>query len=162
MSEQQRDATKGPERERRELMVARAGGRRIGVFADEASGVTQWRVPTPLPHAPAAVLGVASARGRMLTILDPLALLGEPQTGADGGAGRVIIVLRGDEQLALAVDDVDGTREIFVDEISEDAAGGAPGVRGILQAAGDPITVLDSKELFAAAMLGAERRRLRS
>ncbi|MGH9901668.1 MAG: chemotaxis protein CheW, partial [Pyrinomonadaceae bacterium] len=68
-------AGRADERERRELLVMQAGGRLFAVFADEAGGVTEASAPTPLPQAPAAVLGVVSVRGKMLTVLDPLRLL---------------------------------------------------------------------------------------
>ena len=150
------------QRERRELLVVRAGARLLGVFADQAGGVTEWREPTPLPRAPAAVLGVVSIRGLLLTVLDPLALLGEPSVN---GAPRpaFIVALRGDEQLALAVDRALRIDEIFADEIEPfTLSAGANVLRGIVQRGRDIVAVLDTKELFAAAMQGEERRRRRT
>lgn len=149
------------QRERRELLVMRAGARRLGVFADEAESVTEWREPTPLPGAPAAVLGVVHIRGCMLTVLDPLALLGE--SPADGSRG-FIIALRGDEQLALAVDRAERIDEIFADEVQplSRKAGGASVLSGVLQREHELIVVLDTTGLFATAMQGDERRRRRS
>lgn len=59
-----------------ELLLMRAGGQLFAVRAEEADGVPQpCPRPTPLPRAPRAVLGVVCLRGRMRTVLDPLALL---------------------------------------------------------------------------------------
>ena len=69
---------------------------------NEVATVVSWRKPTPLPHPPAPILGVVSIQGRMLTVVDPAILFAE-----DGGqsARSSIVALRGDEQLALAVDE---------------------------------------------------------
>jgi chemotaxis signal transduction protein len=147
-------------RERRDLLVAQVGARLIGVFADEAAGVTEWRVPVPLPRAPQGVLGVVCVRGRMLTVLDPLALLGERRE-QENGSPLFLIALRGDEQLALAVDRTERILEIFVDEIKA-VPHGASVVSGIIQRERELIAVLDAQEIFAAAMQGAERRRKRN
>ena len=151
------------QRERRELLVMRAGTRLLGLFADEAESVTEWREPTPLPGAPGAVLGVVHIRGCMLTVLDPLALLDE--SPANGSRARgFIIALRGDEQLALAVDRAERIDEIFADEVQplSRKAGGASVLSGVVQRERELIAVLDTAELFATAMRGDERRRRRT
>ncbi|MGB7925705.1 MAG: chemotaxis protein CheW [Pyrinomonadaceae bacterium] len=155
-------AASAQQRERREMLVVRSGARLLGVFADEAGSVTKWIEPTPLPRAPAAVLGVVSIRGGMLTLLDPLALLGErkadvPLTPA------FIVALRGDEQLALAVDRVERIIEIFTDEVEPLARSDAASLlRGLVGRERELIAVLDLKELFSNATRGNERRRQRS
>jgi purine-binding chemotaxis protein CheW len=158
------DTVEQQERERRELLIVRAGARLLGVFADEAGGVTKWVEPTPLPRAPVAVLGVVSIRGLMLTVLDPLRLLGESTAQQGSPRPAFIIALRGDEQLALAVDHALRIDEIFADEIeslarrsSEDASV----LGGVIQSGSELVAVLDTRELFAAAMRGGERRRQR-
>src|SRR5437763_4380384 len=92
--------------ELRELLLLRAGAHAFAVFADEADGVAEALRPTPLPHAPRAVLGVVCVRGRMRTVLDPLALVGDNEETEAATASKplIIIALRGDEQLALAAE----------------------------------------------------------
>jgi purine-binding chemotaxis protein CheW len=154
------DAALAAERERRELLVMRTGARLLGVFADEANGVTEWRRPTPLPRQPLTVLGVVSIRGRMLTVLDPLALFNERNQQREPGAPAFIVALGGDEQLALAIDRAERIIEIFTDEVAPPPSGtGAGIVRGVVQRDRDLIAVLDLKELFATATRGEERRR---
>lgn len=147
-------------RERRDLVVAKVGGRLFGVFADEAAGVTKWQEPTPLPRAPQAVLGVVSVRGRMLTVLDPLALVGERRAD-ESFSPLFLIALRGDEQLALAVESTERIVEILTDEVKA-VPHGAAVVRGIASHGQETIAVLNVEEIFAAAMQGAERRRQRT
>jgi serine/threonine protein kinase len=150
-------------REARELIVAQTGTRVIALFADEVESVSEWRAHAPLPHAPPAVLGVASVRGRMMTVLDPAALLIDGEAEATNSPPAFIIALRGDEQLALAVDRVVCTIEIYSDEIAAPAESvGANVCCGVIQGAQGQTFVLDSRELFEAAMQRAERRRQRT
>lgn len=149
--------------ERREIVVVRAGERWLGVFSEEVACVESGKVPTPLPHAPAGVLGIVSVRGRILTVLDPLSLLGESRAGVSGRAQpNFILALRGDEQLALAVDSAGQLREIRMDEIKQPVGATALVARGTFQDEKAQVIVLDVTRLFAAAVEGmSERRRNR-
>lgn len=145
---------------RREIVIVRAGRHWLGVFAEEAAGVERGRVPTALPHAPAAVLGVVSIRGRILTLLDPLVLLGERRVDvSDDAAPNFILALRGDEQLALAINSAEQLREIALEKIEPLTGAGANFAHGMLPDADAPIIILDVTRLFAAAVEGMEPRR---
>jgi purine-binding chemotaxis protein CheW len=152
----------GQAAERREVVVVRAGTRLLGVFAEEVASVERGRAPTPLPHAPAAVLGVVSVRGRILTLLDPLVLLRErgedEQTRA---TPAFILALRGNEQLALAVDSTERLREIDANDIAPPAPAEASIARGTFQDEGAAVVLLDVARLFDAAVEGMEPRRRR-
>ncbi|MFN2456119.1 MAG: chemotaxis protein CheW [Pyrinomonadaceae bacterium] len=157
------DATKDA-RVRRELLIFKRAEMLFGVFADETAGATQGIKLTPLPRAPVAVLGVTSVRGRILTVLDPVALIAENSgaRNADVSPAPVsVVALRGDEQLALVVDRVEGVVEIVVEEITP-SDHSTRAVRGVVAHEALPVLVLDVQELFAATMHGAERRRRRS
>ncbi|MDQ3820312.1 MAG: protein kinase [Acidobacteriota bacterium] len=144
------------------FVVARKGSLRVALLADEVETVAQLRTPIPLPNAPASVLGVVNVRGRMLTVLDPLALLGEEANGRINSPPSFVIALRGDEQLALAADSVDAAIEADMEEAApSDKNGTGSLVRGITRIEQDSITVLETRELFDTAMRGAERRRQR-
>ena len=142
----------------RDVRVMFAGLHCLGVFADEIEGVADWRNPAPLPDAPNGVLGVASLRGRMLTVLEAAVLLGAPAAAAPAPAK--IVALRGDEQVALAVDSTGDLIEIAKDELGTTSKAGAL-ILGVISRGEQSITVLDSKQLFATAMRGRERRRRR-
>ncbi|HEX7996905.1 MAG TPA: chemotaxis protein CheW [Pyrinomonadaceae bacterium] len=149
---------------KREIIIVRAGERWLGVFAEDAAGVERGRaVPTPLPHAPAAVLGVVSVRGRILTLLDPLALLNERRAVAHKQrAPAFILALRGDEQLALAVDSAERLREIVVDEIRPPATvSEAKLAHGTFRDEEASVVILDVARLFDVAVEGMEYRRRR-
>ncbi|HEX7173657.1 MAG TPA: chemotaxis protein CheW [Pyrinomonadaceae bacterium] len=146
---------------RRALIVARAGQHRLAVFADESEGVSKFADPAPLPSAPPAVLGVVAVRGRMRTLIDPLPLLQPPTaplTSPDEAAPTLALLLKGDEQLALAVAGVERAADIPADSIlplepAHDFA------RGTVTLDGAHVLVLDPARLFEAAMRGHERRR---
>lgn len=142
----------------RTLQLLQTGSSQFGIFADEIAAIVAWREPTPLPHAPKAVLGVVSIQGRMLTVLD-LAMLQGGEAGSSE-ATHHLIALRGDEQLALAVNAVGETIQLGpVDLDAKETAGTL--VLGVLHHEGAEINILNLKELFPTAIQGRERRRRR-
>src|SRR5436853_2766866 len=148
----------------RDLVPFVAGNRTFAVFAEHVEGTAEAKMPAALPRAPTAVLGVVSARGRMLTVLDPLALI----SGAAHGWPKslpCVIALRGDEQLALAAEESRDAITIAAVDIqrstkSEDD-GLANVILGIARYGGQEITVLNVDQLFTAAVRRKERRRRR-
>jgi chemotaxis signal transduction protein len=141
------------------LRTFRTGAQVFGISEEEIATVAEWRPPAPLPHAPSAVLGVVSIQGRMLTVLDPAQVLDETSV-QNGLVWNSIVALRGDEQLALAVE-----QEMETVEIDESGLRNPPAdkraVRGMLWEHDVPIYVIEVKELFSTAMCGCERRRRR-
>ena len=121
------------------FLAFRVGSRLFAVDESKVATVAKWREPTPLPHAPPAVMGVVSLQGRMLTVLD-LRKLRDTQT-AGNGTPEHLIALRGDEQLALAVDAIQGSIESSDDRDSSQ------------------IEVLNVSALFSSAIQGRERRK---
>ena len=123
------------------LLSFRVGTRLFGVDESKVATVANWRQPTPLPHAPPAVMGIVSLQGRMLTVLDLRRLTGNES--ADNITPQHVIALRGDEQLALAVDSVEGGIE-------------SPGDMD-----GSQLEVINVSALFSLAIQGRERRQRR-
>lgn len=158
----QRDSVDGANSEGafRTVQLLRAGSLQFGIFADEIAAIAAWREPTPLPHAPKSVLGVASIQGRMLTVLDLAALSGR-EVAPTAAAAQHLIALRGDEQLALAVDGLGETIELADGDFDTRQETGETFVLGVLQREGAEIYILNPKELFPTAIQGHERRRRR-
>ena len=100
-----------------------------------------------------AVLGVVCLRGRMLTVLGASTLVGGKAT-----ENRKIVALRGDEQIALAVEQVDEIIDVAPDDLQTPNARDSV-ILGVIADGGRSIRVLDPKQLFAMAMRGRERRR---
>jgi purine-binding chemotaxis protein CheW len=136
------------------IRVMFAGSQCIGLFADEIESIADWRTPTPLPGAPLGVLGVVCIRGRMLTVLDASALLGETGTTAR----NQIVSLRGDEQIGLAVDRAGDLIESTAAEMKGPEEMN-PLLVGVLERNNQTVLVIDPRQLFATAMRGRERRR---
>ena len=141
------------------LHTFRSGNFVFGILEDEIATVADWREPAPLPKAPPAVLGVVSIQGRMLTVLDPTQLYDD--NSQDGLHCSSIVALRGDEQLAIAIEEVGGTIEIPERSLQCSPTATGDVVREALSEGYEPIKVLAVNELFAAAMRGRERRRRR-
>jgi purine-binding chemotaxis protein CheW len=152
-----------PQESVRTLQIVRCGLSQFGIFADDIAAIVNWQQPTPLPHAPRSVLGVLSIQGRMLTVLD-LAMLPVHEDTADDqphNSSGYIIALRGDEQLALAVDTVGETLELNAGDLITKQETKNRLVLGVLRQEGAEIIILNLKELFPAAIQGRERRRRR-
>jgi chemotaxis signal transduction protein len=138
------------------LQIFRRGNARFALLTDEIAAIAEWRQPTPLPQAPPAVLGVVSVQGRMLTVLDPAILLEEP---ADGNSTtNLIVALRGDEQLALLVDE---KGETVPTELGLQSAATNGAMLGFIKHQENEIGVLDLTKLFGLAIRGRERRQRR-
>ena len=151
--------------EPRKLQLLQTGSSHFGVFVDEIATIEPWREPTPLPHAPRSVLGVVSIQGRMLTVLDLARLQGGEAASSDavGAVPGHLIALRGDEQLALAVDALGETIQLAASDFAEFAAKETAGtlVLGVLKHEGADVNILNLKELFPTAIQGRQRRRRR-
>ena len=144
----------------RKLQLFRTGSFHFGIFANDIAAIVAWREPTPLPHAAKSILGVVSVQGRMLTVLDLARLTGHEAASNDARAQH-LIALRGDEQLALAIQALGETVELAEDVVSAIQETGEPLVLGVLHREGGETNILNPKELFSTAIQGRERRRRR-
>ena len=146
----------------RKLRLFSVGSRHFGIFEDQIATVAQWREPAPLPHAPESVIGVLGIQGRMLTVLD-LARLFPNEIGAESlpdNQRREVLALRGDEQLALAVDELSETIEI-PNHLLDNKSDKASLVLAVFKHAGTEISIIEVNQLFPTAIQGRERRRRR-
>ena len=138
------------------LQIFTRAGAKFALFADEIATIAEWSRPTPLPNATAAVAGVVSIQGRMLTVLDPAVLLIDSNDKSSNPG--LLAALRGDEQLALIID---AKGEPATGEIDRQAPEANGAVLGFIKHHDDLIRVLDVKKLFALAIRGRERRQRR-
>ena len=147
------------QKQMRKVQLFRARALQFGVFETEIATIAEWHEPTPLPHAPESVLGVVSIQGRMLTVLDLTFLAGE-SLPADNFF-LYIVALRGDEQLALAVNKLDELIEYSSLGSEKATQNNERFVLKVLTVAGEDVRLLNVTELFPAALQGRERRRRR-
>jgi chemotaxis signal transduction protein len=141
--------------ERGKLRLLQVDKLTLALRDEEVLTVVEWTEPTPLPFAPASVLGVVSVQGRMFTVLDLGLLLDNEATEQEH---RFIAALRGDEQLALAVADSKSVG-IRTEKITPDTVSSL--IRGKIQLDNQEVSLLNVDMLFAVAIRGRERRRRR-
>ncbi|HEY6046822.1 MAG TPA: chemotaxis protein CheW [Pyrinomonadaceae bacterium] len=149
--------------ELRDLLPFTIGGRTFAVFTDQVDGTAESKPFAALPRAPRAVVGVVCVRGRMLTVLDPAAVLDSQALHWDQILPYVI-VLRGDEQLGLVAESCRDTITISAADIErsrEDEPSQDGFLIGLVRYAGEEMLILDSARLFARAVQRRERRRRR-
>jgi len=159
MPPQANRSTVNEDAQRRELLVLQAGPHLLGVFTEDVAGIANGKSPAPLPRAPASVLGVIAFRGRMLTVIDPLQLLGDAAGTMETG---IIVALSGEEQLAITVDSSRGAIQVSPAEVEiADPDRASEIFWGKLQRDGDRIDIIDVSRLFRATMQQQERRRRR-
>jgi purine-binding chemotaxis protein CheW len=124
-------------------------------FAVELSTVHEIVVPPPLtlvPRGPAAVLGVCSVRGRLVTVVDVRTLLGLPPRPTDKKTRILLGKGAEDELMGLVVDEVRQVVRLLPSEF--ETVGGASGeselVRAIARpASGSEIVVFELGHLLA-------------
>ena len=94
---------------------------------------------TRVPRAPQEVRGVINLRGRIVTVVELLPLVG---LGGSTGAGQKIILLdRGRRDLGLLVSEVEGIE--LIEKVTPPPGKPEPAVRGVARLKGLAVTVLD-------------------
>ena len=84
------------------VLLFEVGGASYAIGVEHTEGVVDCPNITPLPGPPDGVAGITSVRGRMTVVMD----LG-PKT-SEQPSGRRLILLKGDAQVGLLADRVEG------------------------------------------------------
>src|SRR5690349_18958779 len=84
------------------VLIFRMGHERFGIPLSDVHEVLDAQPIQRLPDASGAVLGVTSIRGALTTVYDVRPLLGSGET-VDGA---LLVFDRGDQRIAVAIDDV--------------------------------------------------------
>ncbi len=127
------------------------GGHRFAVDVAEAREMVMFDAITPLPLAPALVLGLANLRGTVMPVVDLAPLLGLPAREAKGQTLGLVLG-HGPWTAAAVVDAVLGL-EPLVSRDGDTAPPAGPGGRFVgASAAGDDgsIAVLDAGAMLSA------------
>lgn len=120
------------------LLAVRAGGVPFAVPLADLAGVHAAARIVPLPDGAPGLLGLAGVRGRVVAVHDLAAAAG---AGALAGPPRWLLVARGAEPIALAVEAVEG----HLSRRRGDAAGAAP----VIEREGAPWSVVDVRAILA-------------
>ena len=137
----------------RRACVVMLGGRPFALDVADTREVVVLDVTTPVPGAPAALVGVMNLRGSVLPVIEARPLLGLPVQAAIGRP-RALVLADAGQRAAVLIERVLGLTAF--DAVIPPAAGVAPGalaVGELVDDGGERATVLD-----AAALLRAVRR----
>jgi purine-binding chemotaxis protein CheW len=105
---------------------------------------------TPVPRAPAVVIGVMTVRGRLVTVIDLRRRLRLPESPMDARS-RILITDTGDERIGLLVDEVMNVLRLAESEIeSRDVLGGDPEpyIAGIGRPEGSLLILLELRPIL--------------
>ena len=102
------------------------GGKRLVSGMEQVREVLTDPIISPVPGAKAWVRGLASVRGRLVTIVDLADFLGVPR-GSRLRGQRALFVELGDLQVAFLVDQVFGAKQL-PEESRTEGTGDLPGV----------------------------------
>ena len=84
----------------------RVGARLLAADAADVAAVARRPALTRVPQAPVALAGLGALKGRATPVIELAELL-----GGDSGDGAQLLVLQGEDPVAVAVDHIEGIRE---------------------------------------------------
>lgn len=88
-----------------EFVTFFAGGQSFSIDITDVREIRRWSPVTPLPHAPAEVLGVINLRGSVIPIYDLAARFGLPTT-TESTRNVIVVAMHDNQVLGLLVEAV--------------------------------------------------------
>jgi chemotaxis signal transduction protein len=135
----------GPGRELLRVMTFLVGAERYGVEFADVRELLPFTCCTPLPGAPAALLGVINLHGEFQSVVDLGRLMEFP--GPDvPAAGYVLLLCKGPNRAALRVDGLDKAELMAVTDLTASDPAEARFVRGL---AADRTRLLSTDAILA-------------
>ncbi|MGH7476854.1 MAG: chemotaxis protein CheW [Longimicrobiales bacterium] len=129
-----------------EWIIVGCGDVRLGFALARVSEIVPPPPMTRVPGSTAAALGLASVRGRLVTVLD-LGMALELSAGAGGEESRLLLIEQAGRSIGLAVDAVLGI--VRAEPSAADATGpGSAPVLGVCHTAGAEFYALDADRLL--------------
>ncbi|HJQ67972.1 MAG TPA: chemotaxis protein CheW [Blastocatellia bacterium] len=133
------------------FLAFEVGGEAFAIGVEHTEGVVDCPRVTPLPGPPDGVIGVTSIRGKMTVVMDlSLAAMQKDEK-------RRLVLLKGDAQVGLLADYVDGVLAIKPDEVRSpeprEATDGPPKswlTDKYIESRGRDVTVIDGERLAGA------------
>ncbi|MBI4381906.1 MAG: purine-binding chemotaxis protein CheW [candidate division NC10 bacterium] len=139
-----------------QLVVFDIEGQRYALLLNDVERVLPMVAVSPLPQAPAVVLGVINLHGQVIPVLDLRRRFGLPLCDY-GLTARLLVVRTSRRILALAVDEVLGVREIAQETITRPDAL-LPGIGHVAGIVTLPDGLLFIHDLEVCLSLEEERR----
>ena len=136
----------------RGLLLCRAGREAVALPLEGVAEVFPFRPCTPVPGAPAALVGLTGRGGLLVSVVELATALGAPP--AEGAAGHVVVLRRDGPRIGLKVDRVLAVADAVVEPAAEGL--GRRAVAGYARAAaqgsddpGSGFAVIDLPALLA-------------
>jgi len=108
-----------------ELLVFSLGGKRYGIKVKHVREIYPVRQITPIPRTPDFVVGVFSARGRLLSVIDLHAFLCLPKASLTNHSNIIVIASedqgmgsKDEMELGLLADEVENVLTLFENELT--------------------------------------------
>jgi purine-binding chemotaxis protein CheW len=136
----------------RRACVVLLGGRPFAVDVLQAREVVVLEATTPVPGAPASVIGVMNLRGNVLPVVEARPLLGVPAP-TTVERPRALVLADGEHQAAVVIERVLGLAAFDDVQPIAEPAGDGLAVGELVDESGTRATLLDGP-----ALLGALRR----
>lgn len=138
-------------------LLVKAGDELYALPGGAVREVMRWRIPLPIPGAPAVIPGIISQRGIILPIVDLRRALGLAQAAPER-ATRLVVVDHDDVAMALLVDAVVDLILFPADELAPPPAGletaRARMLAAVTRAGDQPVGVVNLAGLIAAVQEG--------
>ncbi|MFH6782240.1 MULTISPECIES: chemotaxis protein CheW [Methylobacterium] len=119
----------------RSLLLCRAGTEAVGLPLEAVAEVFPFRPCTPVPGAPAALVGLAGRGGILVSVIDLAVALGAAPSPAAESGGHVVVLRRDGPRIGLRVARVLAVADAAVEAGSEGL--GRRAVAGYARAAPD-------------------------
>ncbi len=146
----------------KEYFCFSVGDLHFGVASEHVLEVVRPGPLTPLPKAPAFILGVCAHRGEVLLVLDLLRFLSKGEARI-GGKTRLVVGVSGRYVAGMLADSVIGLRRFPMADIHPVPIGGSAGGEHLVGAVrpdpeGETILLLDLAKLLESARRRAVSR----
>jgi purine-binding chemotaxis protein CheW len=140
-----------------ELITIQVGEQMFALDIMTVREIRGWTVSTPLPHAPAYVLGMINLRGTVLPVLDLSSRLGLPPRSPDASSVVVVAELAGRPVglLVDAVNDIITVEGAQIQAAPDVGEGDADFVRGVITLEHAIVTLLDLDTALPETALAA-------
>ncbi len=140
------------------VVIVEVAGRRAALRTAEVQSVVELETISPVPRAPAFVLGLTALRSSTLTVVDAAAAIGLPAHGLPEAGARAAIVDHAGHRYALVVDGIDDVAEALGDSspVPGEAGPGWERVsQGLIETDRGPALLVDLGTLLAGPPLVA-------
>lgn len=103
----------------RALLLCRAGAETVGLPMESVTEVFPFRPCTPVPGAPASLVGLTGRGGTLVSVVDLATALGAAPAPAEGETGHVVVLRREGPRIGLRVARVLSVADAAVEAGSE-------------------------------------------